>query len=42
MERALMEPVDEEWRATVRTYIQREALPYAEKWETARLLDRSA
>jgi len=23
-----------QWRATVRTYIQREVLPYAEKWET--------
>ena len=31
-----------QWRPTVRTYIQREVLPYAEKWETARLADRSA
>jgi len=37
-----MEPVHEEWRATVRTYIQREVLPYGEKWETTCLVDRSA
>jgi long-chain-acyl-CoA dehydrogenase len=42
MKRLVLEAEHEEFRKTVREYIERELEPHAEEWETARLVDRSA
>jgi long-chain-acyl-CoA dehydrogenase len=42
MRRLVLEAEHEEFRKTVRDYIERELEPNAEQWESARLVDRSA
>ena len=42
MKRLVLEPEHEAFRETVRQFIERELVPNAEKWESDRLVDRSA
>src|SRR3978361_1267853 len=42
MKRRVLEAEHEEFRKTVREFIERELEPNAEQWEAARLVDRSA
>ena len=42
MKRLVMEAEHDAFRETVRQYIDRELKPYAQQWETERLVDRSA
>src|SRR3984957_14320864 len=42
MKRLVLEPEHEAFRETVRQFIDRELVPNAEKWESDRLVDRSA
>ncbi|EKF22753.1 acyl-CoA dehydrogenase, N-terminal domain protein [Mycolicibacterium hassiacum DSM 44199] len=42
MKRTIYEPEHEEFRNTVREYIERELVPHQEKWEQQRIVDREA
>ena len=42
MKRTIYEAEHEAFRQTVKDYIERELVPNSEKWETERLVDRSA
>ncbi|BBX29756.1 hypothetical protein MALV_48810 [Mycolicibacterium alvei] len=42
MKRQIYTAEHEAFRATVKEYIERELVPHAEKWETERIVDRSA
>src|ERR1700687_1615950 len=42
MKRLVFEPEHEQLRETTRQYIEHEVVPYAEKWELERIVDRSA
>src|SRR6202453_5416234 len=42
MKRLVLEPEHEAFRETVRQFIDRELIPNAERWESDRLVDRSA
>lgn len=42
MKRLVLEAEHEEYRKTVRDFIERELEPNAEQWESARLVDRAA
>src|ERR1700723_1583536 len=42
MKRLVLEPEHEAFRETVKQFIDRELVPNAERWESDRLVDRSA
>jgi len=41
MRRTIFDPVHEDFRTSVRTFLQREAVPHAERWERAGMVDRA-